>query len=86
VPVDCLKMLEGHIIEFHFKDIDTKKEDVPWGTGECNVPAMLEEIKRQKIHGVMSIEYETGEGDALLVNVRKCIEYFNAQADRLAKE
>ncbi len=88
VPVDCLKKLDGHIIEFHFKDIDNvggKMEDVPWGTGKCNVPAMLAEIKRQNIHGVFSIEYESGEGEVLIGNLVKCINFYSQQATELAK-
>jgi sugar phosphate isomerase/epimerase len=86
VPVDCLKKLEGRIISFHVKDIDEKsKEDVVWGTGKCDFPAMLAEIKRQGIHPVMSIEYESGEGAELLANVANCVEYLNGQVTQLAK-
>jgi sugar phosphate isomerase/epimerase len=88
-PVECLKKLQGRIISLHFKDIDKperKGEDVPWGTGGCDVPAMLAEIKRQNIHPVFSIEYETGKGKELEANVRKCIEFFSEQATKLANE
>lgn len=88
-PVDCLKQLQGRIISLHFKDIDRPErrgEDVPWGTGKCDVPAMLAEIKRQNIHPVFSIEYETGKGPELRENVAKCIEYFSQQATKLAEK
>ena len=45
-PVECLKKLEGRLISFHFKDLNKAggdAHDVPWGTGACNVPAMLAE-------------------------------------------
>jgi sugar phosphate isomerase/epimerase len=85
VPLECLKKLEGRIISLHFKDIAENKEDVVWGTGKCDVPAMMAEIKRQKIQPVFSIEYETGEGQELLNNVAKSIEFFSQQASELAK-
>ncbi len=85
VPLECLKKLDGRIIELHFKDIAENKEDVPWGTGKCDVPAMLAEIKRQKIHPLFAIEYESGEGQELINNVAKSIEFFSQQATELAK-
>ena len=60
-PVESLKKLESRIISIHFKDLneqDRKAHDVPWGTGICDVPAMLQELKNQKFKGVFSIEYE----------------------------
>ena len=60
-PIEQLKKLEGRIISFHFKDLNKFGEgahDVPWGTGQGDVKAMLAEIKRQGIKAVFSIEYE----------------------------
>jgi sugar phosphate isomerase/epimerase len=59
--VQCLKMLEGRIISFHFKDLNKyghDAHDVPWGTGINNVKAMLTEIRRQGVRAVFSVEYE----------------------------
>lgn len=87
VPVDSLKKLQGRIVSLHLKDIDEinqQKVDVPWGTGKCDIPAILAEIKRQGIQPVFSIEYETGEGAELVANVAKCIEFFSQQATMLA--
>ncbi len=61
VPVDCLKILEGHLVSIHLKDLNEKSgnaHDVPYGTGIADVPAMLKELKRQKFAGNISIEYE----------------------------
>jgi sugar phosphate isomerase/epimerase len=85
VPAECLKKLEGHVISFHLKDIDDKKEDVVWGSGKVDMAAVLAEAKRQGIHPVMSIEYERTEGAELVANVTKCIEYFNSQIIELSK-
>ncbi len=60
--VACLKKLEGRIIELHLKDVietgNPKARDVPLGTGKANFRAVLEELKRQKFHGLMVVEYE----------------------------
>jgi len=85
VPVECLKKLEGRIISMHFKDLDESKRDVPWGTGKCDARGMLEEIKRQGVRPVISIEYESTTGQTLVDNVRKCVEWFNTQATELAR-
>ncbi len=61
-PVECLKKLEGHVIQLHFKDLNEKNNkkahDVHWGTGVSNVDGILAELKRQKFEGVISAEYE----------------------------
>jgi len=60
-PVECLKKLEGHIIQLHFKDLNkTGKDahDVHWGTGVSNVDGVLAELRRQQFKGLFSVEYE----------------------------
>jgi sugar phosphate isomerase/epimerase len=85
-PVECVKMLKGKIISSHLKDIDEKKEDVPWGTGTVGVRDVLEELHRQNAKGIIfSIEYEKGEGDELIANVAKSVEFFNSVVTELAK-
>lgn len=60
--VDALKILEGRIISAHMKDLNEFDEDdahdVPWGTGICNMKAILDELRRQHFSGMMSMEYE----------------------------
>lgn len=84
-PVECLKKLEGKIIDMHFKDLNEAKQDAPWGTGLCNARAMLEEVKRQGARPTISIEYEHGSGPELLANVKKCVEWFDKTATELAQ-
>lgn len=77
--VDCLKKLEGRIIELHFKDLnirDAKGCDVPWGTGACNAAGQIAELKRQKFAGIFFIEYEHATPE-LMANLRACMEFFN---------
>ncbi len=60
-PVECLKKLEGHVIQLHFKDLNEKSKnahDVHWGTGVSNVDGVLAELKRQNFQGLFSAEYE----------------------------
>lgn len=61
-PVESLKKLEGHVYHLHFKDLNEKSrdgKDVHWGTGVANVPALINELERQKFKGMLSAEYET---------------------------
>lgn len=85
VPLACLSELKGRIISLHFKDLDTEKEDVPWGTGVLQASAMLDELHRQGFKGVFSIEYESTTGATLISNVAKCCQFFSDQAVRLSK-
>jgi sugar phosphate isomerase/epimerase len=59
-PANCLQRLEGHVLSLHVKDVDaTTKEDIRFGEGICDIPAVLRELKRQKFRGVFAMEHET---------------------------
>jgi sugar phosphate isomerase/epimerase len=87
-PVDCLKKLEGRVIELHFKDLGEfgKKEaiDVPWGSGASDARGILAELKRQGFQGLVNVEYEDGSGAPLEANVAKCVAFFERTAAELA--
>ncbi len=86
VPLDCIKKLEGRIVSFHFKDLNKMgpgAHDVPWGSGVCDVKAMLAEIHRQKIQAVFSVEYEYN-WDNSVPEIAQCIAYFDRVAAELA--
>lgn len=60
--VEVLRKLEGRIISSHLKDIrpfGPRGADVPYGTGESDVVTILNELKRQKVRGNISVEYES---------------------------
>jgi sugar phosphate isomerase/epimerase len=60
-PVDCLRILKGRIISSHLKDLDRmghEGHDMPFGEGVSDVPAILEELRKQNFSGNISIEYE----------------------------
>ncbi len=85
-PVEQLKKLEGRIVSFHFKDLNKFGQgahDVPWGTGEGNVKAMLAEIHRQGIKAVFSIEYEHNWTSSV-PEIAQGVEYFDKVAAELA--
>jgi sugar phosphate isomerase/epimerase len=54
-------LTRGRIISSHLKDLNEfspRGHDVPAGTGVSDVPAILEELRRQGFNGNISIEYE----------------------------
>jgi sugar phosphate isomerase/epimerase len=60
-PVDCLRILKGHIISSHLKDLNEMTpdgHDVPFGTGVSDIPGILAELKAQHFAGNISLEYE----------------------------
>lgn len=61
-PIEALRSLEGRVVSLHIKDLNQfgrrNAHDVPFGTGKANMKALLDELRRQKFDGVMSIEYE----------------------------
>jgi sugar phosphate isomerase/epimerase len=86
-PVECLKKLDGHIVSFHFKDLNQKGKgahDVPWGTGVADVPALLAEMKRQNFQGPISIEYEHNWLESL-PEIGQCVVNFHALTTKTAK-
>jgi len=75
VPLECLKKLEGRITGLHFKDLD-QGHDVIWGSGKCDVKAMLTELARQNFKGSFSIEYEYNWENSS-PEIAQCISCFN---------
>jgi sugar phosphate isomerase/epimerase len=74
-PVECLRILKGHIISSHLKDLNEmgpSAHDVPYGTGVSDVPGILEELKAQGFEGNISIEYEHN-WESSVPEVAQCI-------------
>jgi sugar phosphate isomerase/epimerase len=60
-PVDALRILEGRVMSSHLKDLNefsANGHDVPFGEGVSDIPAILNELRRQHLGGNISIEYE----------------------------
>jgi sugar phosphate isomerase/epimerase len=74
-PVECLKILEGRVISVHLKDLDKPDgHGVPWGTGISDVKAILDELKRQRFDGNISVEYEHNV-ERSLPEITRCIDF-----------
>ena len=67
VSLECLRILKGRIISVHLKDKATKgdSEVVVAGKGIVDVAACLEELKKQKFDGHISIEHENDWNDSV---------------------
>ncbi len=79
-PLEALKRLEGRIVSLHIKDVDRRAAsaaDVPWGAGVGEVRALLEELYRQRVEAVFSIEYEGETSDDPSPDLKKCVAFFN---------
>jgi sugar phosphate isomerase/epimerase len=80
-PVECLRILKGRVISVHFKD----KKDfgnspvVVAGTGVVDNAACLEELKKQKFDGHISIEHENDWKDSV-PQVKHNIDFIKAHA------
>lgn len=62
-----------------------KCDDVPWGTGQGHPAAVMAELVRQGFKGYASIEYEVGSVAELMVNLPKCIAFWDKTCAELAK-
>lgn len=86
-PLDAVKKLQGRIISFHLKDLNKYgrqgAHDVPWGTGEANLKAVLAEVHRQGFKGVFSIEYEHNWLESL-PEIAQSVAFFDKVAAELA--
>ena len=80
-PVECLRILNGHVISVHLKDKAAfgKAAVVVAGTGVVDVGACLDELKKQKFDGHISIEHENDWTNSV-PQVRADIEFVKAHA------
>ena len=76
--VEALRILKGRIISSHLKDLNEfdkpAAHDVPFGTGVCDIKAVLDELKAQKFQGNLSLEYEFN-WDNSVPEVTQCIDF-----------
>jgi len=75
-PIQCLRILKGRLISTHLKDkLDFgPSHDVPYGEGVGDMKRCLDELKKQKFAGNISIEYEYN-WDNSVPDVTKCIDF-----------
>ncbi len=79
--VECLRILRGRIISVHLKDKEKfgPSPVVVAGKGVVDVAACLEELKKQKFDGHISIEHEADWNDSV-PQVKANIEFVKAHA------
>lgn len=86
-PVEQLKRLQGRVVSFHLKDVDTfgekKAECVPWGTGKGRIREIMAAMKRQGFRGVFAIEYEPYKPENF-DRIRECVAWFETTAREMA--
>lgn len=80
-PIECLRILNGRVISVHLKDKAAfgNAPVVVAGTGVVDVAACLEELKKQKFDGHISIEHENDWKDNV-PQVRANIDFVKAHA------
>ncbi len=80
-PVECLRILDGRIISVHLKDKADygKAPVVVAGKGVVDVAGCLEELKKQKFDGHISIEHENDWKDSV-PQVRANMDFIKAHA------
>ena len=68
------------------KDLNEKgirsAHDLPWGTGISNIPAIMQEMKRQHFKGFISIEYEY-HWETNVPEVKASAEYFEKEKKKI---
>ncbi len=79
-PVECLRILRGHVISVHLKDkseFGPKGVVVPAGKGVVDVAACVAELKSQGFQGHFSIEYEN-DWLSSVPQIRETLEFTKA--------
>ena len=88
-PIDAVRLLEGRLLAFHFKDLNTYGKqgahDVPWGTGKGELVQVLRELRRQGVKAVFSSEYEHN-WDRNETEIGACVRNFEAMAREIELE
>jgi len=82
-PIAALRKLQGRILTFDLKDVNAEGKCVPFGTGKCNIRAILTELHRQKFRGIFGIEYDN-RASRLEADIAQCAAFFRKVAQELA--
>ncbi len=79
-PVAYLKTVRGRVFSVHLKDIKEARlgsPDLPYGQGIGNIPAVLDELKRQGFKGHVGVEFDH-LSDHLDADVKSCLDVIRA--------
>jgi sugar phosphate isomerase/epimerase len=80
-PVECLRILKGHVISVHLKDkseMGSKGVVVPAGKGVVDVAGCIAELKKQGFKGHFSIEHEN-DWKNNVPQIKESLEYTKAE-------
>jgi L-ribulose-5-phosphate 3-epimerase UlaE len=73
-------------LEIHLKDVgefgNAQAPDILLGEGVCNIPAVLQQLKKQDFKGTFIIEYEENPDNNLKV-IKQCVQCFHEQVEKL---
>lgn len=86
-PIDAIRILQGRIVSSHLKDLHEFSgggHDLPYGTGVSDIPAILDELKRQNFVGPISIEYEHN-WEKSVPEIAQCIGFVRAYGTAQAR-
>ena len=79
-PIAFLAKFHDRIASFHLKDRTTPangQKNVPWGTGDTPLKALLQMVKSRRwtMPATIEVEYDVPQGSDAVKEVRKCLEY-----------
>jgi sugar phosphate isomerase/epimerase len=79
-PVEFLTKFHERIASFHLKDRTTPangQKNLPWGTGDTPLTALLQMVKKNRwtMPATIELEYEVPQGSDAVSEVRKCLDY-----------
>jgi len=86
-PVDGVRLLGSRLLSLNFKDLNVLSSDghdVPWGTGQGDVAAVLQEVHRLGIKpAIFAIEYEY-HWESNSPEMALCAEFFQRTVTEMA--
>ena len=79
-PMAFLTKFHDRIASFHLKDRTTPangQKNVPWGTGDTPLKALLQTVKKNKwtMPATIEVEYDVPQGSDAVKEVRNCLEF-----------
>jgi sugar phosphate isomerase/epimerase len=79
-PVEFLEKHHARISSVHLKDRRSKEnggENVPWGTGDTPIRAILQTMKKRawRFPASVELEYRIPEGSTAVIETQKCVQY-----------
>lgn len=81
-PLDAVRLLKGRVLGLHLKDLNVfapNARDTPFGTGVGEISGILQELRRNKFDGHVSIEYEHNWENSV-PDIAQCIGYVRGWA------